>query len=619
MENGKIKVLFSILMMVSFSTVGILMISTVESQSTATIVYPRFGCAIRTLPSSGPGENTSDYLGDTVTFWVAPDPTESTIPGKWLKKNNWDVALTPSVMPSANLTSLRVERVVQGTNPLALFGGNLDVNLFFPSAIGIVCSIPADIVPTTYNLAIGYKTSLTPEVQQSGTIDLLPKPGSWRGPRGSASSGFLKSNEPFVLTDQSVVSIPWAQDALSSDGAKNTDGGMPVNPFTAVHVTDPHYDTNPEASIQKTWWDGNNSLWERDMSVIAPDIIILSGDVVENPGEEEFQGAGEYNLAYSRLGALELPLAIVSGNHDNKNIGLWKHFFGPLFFSTTFDDLKVVGFDSTLPVGNDVLNWIDAQSNRVNGGPVFMTCHYNIDPTYFPSGWVGIGDMMIRKNTTAILVGHTHSDMVGSISKLRDATYSNAGDLITGEYDDVRVILEDALELTNVTTGYLQPIGEPQIIMTRSAAKQSNVLAGALNFTNDTLDYSGYRILSIQNNRVYNYTYDYDGDGTRDPQVAYPVGLFHTTLEYDLNIGTDTSAGANWTLNNTSNEELRAARAIFELPSAPANYTWDLNPANKSTAFIRAQITNGTHWWVDVRVSSAPNSITMLRMEPVPE
>jgi hypothetical protein len=270
-----------------------------------------------------------------------------------------------------------------------------------------------------------------------------------------------------------------------------------------------------------------------------------------------------------------------------------------------------------VPIGSSTLNWMTEEATPiVPGGPVFLMSHYNIDPSYMQSAWMGISDMMVDKNLTGIFVGHTHSDLVGSIVKLRDALFNNVGRLIEGGEDEYMNVLTDILETTNATTSYLYPIREPQILMARTAAKNGDTIMPVNNFTPAQLRYSGYRIVDISRNLASNYTYDLDGDGVRDPQVSFPVGMFRVSRVDDAGLGTLTTAGTKWWLNNTGNEALRAARATFLLPNAPTGYHWDLAAGNMTTAYIRTQITNGTHWWIDARVPSAARSVVSLRIEP---
>lgn len=601
---SKVARLVAILAIISaFSVASGYMIFTVEGNATATIVQPRFGHPARGPVTAGPGLNRSTFLNESITVWVGPDPVESPVPLAWLDAANWAVALVPSVMPSANCTPLVVESVHPGINQDVLFGGGMDVNPIFPTALGITCTVPGDIPPVLHDLVIGFKTPLTVEGQRNGSVDMVARVGDWRGPRGSASQNPVTGNQPFVLKEKNAVSFPWIHDARSADASGKIVDGNAVQPFTVMHVTDTHYYNQPNT------WMAFNDLWEVDASVIAPDVIVLSGDVMEHNEKPEEAGAYQYELARARLGALHLPVIMLSGNHDNYNLGPWRHYFGPLFSASRVDDLTIVAFDSTLPIGPGILQWIDARSNPATpGAPVLLSCHYNPDPSYFQSGWMGIGTMMIRKGTTAILTGHTHTDLVGSIPRLHQALHDNLAFLLDYSMRQLVELLEQALAN--------QSYDDPLLLNTRSIAKRSGVVLNP--FGNATLDYPGYRILTFTGNAMSNFTYDHDGDGTRDPQISFPSGMFRVERVSDPGLGTDPAANATWALNNTGTESLRTARAIFELPAPPASHAWALDSASVTAgAWMRASITNGTHWWFDIRVPASKNAVTTVRLTPV--
>jgi hypothetical protein len=227
--------------------------------------------------------------------------------------------------------------------------------------------------------------------------------------------------------------------------------------------------------------------------------------------------------------------------------------------------------------------------------------------SYLTQSWVGLSNTMIEQNVTAFLTGHTHRDLIGPVAALKDA--------YTGDY--TRAGLQSGAEVSNATPGYLTPISEPQLLITRSAGK----LGGPTFELPDFLDlpqYSGYRLISIAENRASNYTYDWDGDGVRDPQLSVPNGGLQTSIALDPQIGVDPAAGATWTLNNSLNEALPAARAVFRVPAAPAGMTWGLSaPALTQGAYIRAIVTDGETCWIDARIPSAPRSLVDLRIVPV--
>jgi predicted phosphodiesterase len=585
-----------LLILISF---GAIMTNHVYSSARAVIVSPRLGASIRGPTSYGGSGNSTDFLSETITVWVSPDPCEAPIPKDWKEKTNWNVALLPSVMKTANCTPLKIVDVFTGPNEFVLFGGGMDVNSLYSNALGIICKIPANIAPIQYDLIIGFKESINPSRQANNEIDIIPKIGSWQGKIGSAYSSLFTPSKSFILSEPSVISIPWIYDAKSSDSANLTDkNGIKHNPFTVLHLTDTHYNSISQ-SITK-----QNYLWQNDSLVLSPDLIILSGDVIDDPN----QRIQDYELAYNNLVNLNLPLIMGSGNHDNYDVSPWRHYFGPLFSRSQFDDLSIISFDTSLPLGTGVLNWIE--NNAVNArqtGPVFLTCHYPLVGSYLSSGWPAIANMMVKNNITAILTGHTHEDLIAEISKLKD-NYELA--------EITKTELNIDIKYSDLMLGKQTTITNPTTIITRAAGKGGKIPFKA-EFPNVTSGYSGYRKINIINNNVINFTYDYNGDGIRDQIMSTPNGRFQTKIEMDANAGITTAAGAIWSINSSYNEEIPAARALFLIPNAPTNMYWDLNNLNKTAgAYIRCQINNGTHTWIDARVPLPQNSFISLEILP---
>jgi hypothetical protein len=571
----------------------------VSSNARAILVSPRIGSAIQGSPSYNPGTNTTNFLELPITVWVAPDPSESPIPREWLNKNHWSVALIPAYMPTADCLVLKVEDVITGQNTGVLFGSALDTGSIIPTAVGLVCSIPADAWPVMYHLAVGFRTPITPERQRLGEIDLIPKLGSWMGPLGSASSGLFGSSPAFLLTEPCAVNIPWIEDARSWDkpGIK-TSSGHKVNPFTVLQITDTHY-----AAAQSDWM-AKNALWEEATAILAPDLIILTGDLIENPREV----VADYATAYNRLVKLGLPLMLTSGNHDQYNLGPWRHVFGAPNMVRQYDNLGVVLFDNVLPMNTGVLNWVQESAlNLKNDGPVFLAAHYPLVPDYFQSGWLGIIDMMIQNNFTAYLAGHYHSDFIGDLAVLRAHLL---------ELGSVRKMAEYVEVAGSPTQNYLQPISTPQLLLTRSSGKSGN--SALQDYLTANFNGTGYRKFTLVNDLVVNYTYDLNGDGIRDPQICTPNGYLRANYTYEPNLGVDLGAGAWGLLNNSLTEEIPAARMMFTMPKAPAGYHWGLTSSNKSNGiYIRTFLSNSTHTWFDVRVPASRNSLNLVKLELV--
>lgn len=578
-------------LIIAFScTMLVVFIYPVSANSRAVLLSPRLGSGIQGPRTAGAGNNKTNYLNGTLSIYVGPDPAESPVPLDWYRKNLWSIALTPSVMPTAECIVLKVVKIRSAVSSFSAFGGGLGQNPIIPSAVQIVCEIPADIEPLTYDLAVGFNVEITPAKQLSGDINLTVEPGSWQGNKGSAYRLPFSGVDSFLLKEASCVSIPWINDAHSSDKLSNLQyNGNPVKPFTFLHLSDTHFKND------RLDWLTNNELWENDSQVLAPDFIAISGDLIEGAHEDPT----EMLLAYQRMRNLGIPLIITLGNHDHKVSSLWRHYIGPLYSNFRFDDVSVISFDSTLPIGSGVLNWMDNQAkSAISHGPSFLMCHYPPYNNYFTGGWQGTADIMVENNLSGILTGHTHTDFMAEMSKIRDRV------LESDSLFDFEYIFDDF----NDNKKHLKAISEPIMFVTRTAAKN-----GWLRYNYTLPSFAGYREFTVVDNKVYNFTYDYTGNGVRDAQVSIPVGRFTTNLQF-------TGSNWQWHLENDYNHRLNAGRAIFKVPNPSAGMKWDLISLNKTNgAYIRTYISNSTTTYIDARVSIPANTNIILEIEEVPE
>lgn len=557
----------------------------------AVILAPRFGCSMQGPYTFGPGLNTSDYLENTMTFWVSPDPAESPMPSDWKNKDLWSVALIPSMLPTANCTKLIVDKVIIGVYQSYVVGG-FDTNPIIPTALGLVCKIPADIKPLTYNLAIGFRTDITAELQNQGEINLEPSAGSWQSPILKKTFGVNSESPPFLLIEPNCVVIPWEYDAKSSDSIGHTTiFGNKTNPFSFIHWTDVHF------TLSDIDWLTKKSEWINDSLVLAPNFVAISGDFISSPYEEP----EAFNLAYNTLKDLGIPLIIGIGNHDQKLISPWRHYFGPIFTTATFGDVSIISIDSTLPLGAGIMNWIDDQARKsTTKGPTFIMSHYAPADTYFLAGGFGIMDIMLNRRLVGVLSGHSHDDCIVGIRKARDSMI----DFMLGKLneDDLSNVINEFDSLHD----YSSAVTEPLLFMTRTTTRDGSILINQA-FPH----YSGYRRFSIINNQVFNYTYDYNNDGVRDPQISIPNGRFKTITYQE-------STNWVWSVESQFNEPVDAACAIFRIPLPTANMKWDLVGLNKTNgAYIRNYIQDTAECLIEVRVPLEPNSNTSIVLEEV--
>lgn len=113
----------------------------------------------------------------------------------------------------------------------------------------------------------------------------------------------------------------------------------------------------------------------------APDLVVISGDLVDTPREEE------YDHLRRLLQPLKLPFAAIPGNHDNRE--LFRAAFpqadyvsssGPLDQRLTLGGLDLLLADTSVPqkphgeLGERTLEWLDAtlQSSTDRAALMFM-------------------------------------------------------------------------------------------------------------------------------------------------------------------------------------------------------------------------------------------------------
>jgi len=106
-----------------------------------------------------------------------------------------------------------------------------------------------------------------------------------------------------------------------------------------VHISDLHIGKGN---------DFNQQVYEKGVKIlnkIEKDLVFISGDLT-------IDGLlSDYDLAKEQLGLIEGRLAIVPGNHDERNLGyeLFSEYFGDTDFVKPFDKILLAGLASSEP------------------------------------------------------------------------------------------------------------------------------------------------------------------------------------------------------------------------------------------------------------------------------
>jgi Icc protein len=133
-------------------------------------------------------------------------------------------------------------------------------------------------------------------------------------------------------------------------------------PFLIAQLSDPHIGADwiapdPAALL---------SAAVAALAQLGPDVVIVSGDLVENAED------AEYERVQGALEPLDVPVHVLPGNHDDRD-ALHRHFDvpgaggAPVQYAVELGPLRLVVVDSTAPghehgeLDGERLGWLDAE------------------------------------------------------------------------------------------------------------------------------------------------------------------------------------------------------------------------------------------------------------------
>jgi Icc protein len=152
-----------------------------------------------------------------------------------------------------------------------------------------------------------------------------------------------------------------------------------------AHMSDPHL--RPRGTLYQGLVDSNAmfeaALRQLDEMVPAPDLVLLSGDLVDEGG------AADYAVAAEMLGRIRQKLLVIPGNHDEREafracLGHHPHMArsGPLH--AVMGDagaVRVLALDITVPgrhhgeMDDDACHWLEERLAEEPGRPTVIMMH----------------------------------------------------------------------------------------------------------------------------------------------------------------------------------------------------------------------------------------------------
>jgi 3',5'-cyclic-AMP phosphodiesterase len=200
--------------------------------------------------------------------------------------------------------------------------------------------------------------------------------------------------------------------------------------FSFVHMSDTHLH------------EGRPDFYESARAVIAQinalpfpiEFVLHTGDVGNDP-----IGEASYDAVRDALSAIQKPLRVIPGNHDNPE---WLYRVvgsreGLPYYTFESNDVRFLCLNSTIPgqgdgmIGTEQLAWLETQLAEPSGMPMIVALHHHpfsmtsdaMDQYILRDGEILHSALVrARENLICVLFGHIHE----SVTFARDGvTYSS--------------------------------------------------------------------------------------------------------------------------------------------------------------------------------------------------
>jgi 3',5'-cyclic AMP phosphodiesterase CpdA len=195
-------------------------------------------------------------------------------------------------------------------------------------------------------------------------------------------------------------------------------------PFLIAQLTDPHIGADWIAPDPATLLSAAAVAVGR----VGPDVVIVSGDLVENAEDAEYEQFQE------ALRPLDVPVHVLPGNHDDRE-ALHRHFGvpgeggAPVQYTVELGPLRLLVLDSTVP-GHEHgeldaarLQWLEAELAAAPERPALIAMHHPPLCTGAPAidaialredGRRALGEVLERHpQVLKVLAGHVHRTVAG--------------------------------------------------------------------------------------------------------------------------------------------------------------------------------------------------------------
>jgi 3',5'-cyclic-AMP phosphodiesterase len=191
------------------------------------------------------------------------------------------------------------------------------------------------------------------------------------------------------------------------------------DPFLIAQLSDPHVGAQWIAPDPATLLSAAVAAVAR----VGPDVVIVSGDLVENAADAEYEQVQE------ALEPLDVPVHVLPGNHDDRD-ALHRRFGvpgaggEPVQYAVELGPLRLLVLDSTAPghehgeLDGDRLGWLQGELAAAPERPTLVAMHHPPLCTAAPAidsialradGRRALGDVLARHpQVLKVIAGHVH-------------------------------------------------------------------------------------------------------------------------------------------------------------------------------------------------------------------
>ncbi|MFM0279434.1 phosphodiesterase [Paraburkholderia sediminicola] len=186
-----------------------------------------------------------------------------------------------------------------------------------------------------------------------------------------------------------------------------------------AQISDIH--VRPKGSLYQDMVD-SNAMLARAIAALndvrpAPDLVIITGDLVDEGGP------AEYAMVRELLAALTLPYIVMPGNHDNRDHlreafadHPWLPRSGPLHFARDVGVVRLIALDTSVPdehhgeLNRGDLAWLDAQLSACRDRTAVIAMHHPPFVTGIP--YLDLYGLRDAEPFAALIASHPHVDRV---------------------------------------------------------------------------------------------------------------------------------------------------------------------------------------------------------------